>query len=167
MNVTGVVSCTASLSVLLVYLYSKEVNSKAYNSVIACVCLCDFFSCFGGALGMTKDGSFLCWVQAIATTYFPVAGVFWTTLVVRLTTTFCSHFVLLYSRIFPFEIGIYNPQNSSLNRKSTTFAEKYVYCLLASASAFSSFASHDEYLRKRWRRIRLVLHRRYTRLSEM
>ena len=31
MNVIGTLSCTASLSVLLVYIYSNEVNNKAYG----------------------------------------------------------------------------------------------------------------------------------------
>ncbi len=63
MHVVAAVSCLSSFSVLIVYLSCKEINKKSYNTIISFVCLCDLFSCMGGGIGLSRDGTVACWIQ--------------------------------------------------------------------------------------------------------
>ena len=82
MHFTAGCSCIASLSVLLVYSCCPKVKDKTAYSIAALICFCDFFSSLGMSVGLCVDGSVQCFIQAILTNYFPLAGVFWVTVLV-------------------------------------------------------------------------------------
>jgi hypothetical protein len=83
MTICGSISCLGSGFVIIFYLSNYHTLHKSiYNTVIYYMCICDFFSSLGGSFGYVQEGTFLCDLQAILTNVFPLASVFWLTILI-------------------------------------------------------------------------------------
>lgn len=80
MQICASLSAAASFVIVVVYNMNGHLQKVSFNKIIYFICSCDLFASLGMALGHPRDDSTKCWVQAIVTNIFPVAGVFWTTI---------------------------------------------------------------------------------------
>jgi hypothetical protein len=74
-------SLFASFLVIFLYLTSYDLRKTTFHTIIACVCLCDFFTSIGLLVGFPEKDTFACWIQALLINIFPVSSVFWITLI--------------------------------------------------------------------------------------
>jgi hypothetical protein len=81
MQIIASVSCCASLFIIFMFYKYPELNKIELSRLVNMICICDLFGSIGMALGHPEDGSTRCIIQAILTNIFPIAGVFWTTLI--------------------------------------------------------------------------------------
>jgi hypothetical protein len=85
MHVIGSLSCFGSMSMIIVLLHSDDLRrNNLYKRVIFFIAVCDLFGGLAASLGLLHDKTSLCWFQAIMTNIFPLAGVFWTTVLAYL-----------------------------------------------------------------------------------
>ena len=94
--VISAISCFSSLCVITTYLFFPNLQKKLHTTLIFYVSLCDFFANLGSSIGQPKNGTIGCWIQALLTTYFYTAGLFWVTAV-------CY---VLYSLVFHGEVNL-------------------------------------------------------------
>ena len=88
--VVSVISASSSLAVVGTYALFKRLHGRLHIKLIVWMSVCDFFANVGSAIGEPEDGTVACWIQALLTTYFYTATLFWATFVTY----------LLYSLIF-------------------------------------------------------------------
>jgi hypothetical protein len=81
MQSVACVSCCASLFIIFMFIRYPELKKIELSRLVNLICICDLFGSIGMALGQPEDGSTRCIIQAILTNIFPIAGVFWTTLI--------------------------------------------------------------------------------------
>ncbi len=81
MRLASSISLFCCILVMIVYSFSKKIRLKSYNKIIFYIALCDSLSSLGGLLGISKNGTFQCSIQTILTNIFPLAGIFWTTVI--------------------------------------------------------------------------------------
>ena len=84
MHVLGAVSGIGSLFMIVALLRDRNMKITLYSRVVLYMACCDFIGAISYSFGLVKDRSPLCWVQAIMTNVFPVAGIFWTTILAYL-----------------------------------------------------------------------------------
>lgn len=81
MIISGGISCFFCFLAILVYLSSHNLQKKSHNKIIFYIALCEFFSAIGGLLGISQNNTFKCSLQSFLTNYFPLASIFWTTVI--------------------------------------------------------------------------------------
>ena len=81
MRIASSISCFASCLAILVYLNSIPIQKKSHNQIIFNIAISELFSAIGGCLGISRNGTFKCWIQVFLTNYFPLTCIFWTTVI--------------------------------------------------------------------------------------
>lgn len=81
MRVASLLSIVGSISILIKYFRNPILQRKAVNKIICFVAVCDFFFSLGALIGRPKDGTWSCWIQSAATSYFSLVAIFWTTII--------------------------------------------------------------------------------------
>lgn len=81
MRLLSSISCLACLTVMGLYLRYEPISRKSYNRLIFYIAISDFFSAVGGLFGMSKNGTWNCFLQSFLTNYFPLASIFWTVVI--------------------------------------------------------------------------------------
>jgi hypothetical protein len=75
------ISCLACLLVMWLYLFYESISKKSYNQLIYYIAISDFFSAVGGLFGISKNGTWNCFIQSFLTNYFPLTSIFWTVVI--------------------------------------------------------------------------------------
>jgi hypothetical protein len=67
--------------VIVLYLFYESISKKSYNQLIYFIAISDFFSAVGGLFGISKNGTWNCFIQSFLTNYFPLTSIFWTVVI--------------------------------------------------------------------------------------
>jgi hypothetical protein len=81
LRIISAISCASSSLVLFLYLSSFDLQKTTFHKIIFYVCFCDFCSSVGFMIGFPLENSLACWFQALLINIFPVASVFWVTVI--------------------------------------------------------------------------------------
>jgi hypothetical protein len=80
----SILSCFASLFIILIYITESQFQKKVHCSAIFYLSVSNFLFSLGGSFGLVKDRSILCTAQFLLTNIFPLVGFFWTFYIVFL-----------------------------------------------------------------------------------
>lgn len=75
-SVISIIIC--AFTIFLYYKYPR-MQQKSLYTVVNYMCFCCIFTSIGIALGLPRNGTFKCYLQAFLTNVFPLATIFWTT----------------------------------------------------------------------------------------
>jgi hypothetical protein len=81
LRIVAGISCLFSSLVLFLYVTSYELQKTTFHQIIFYVCLCDFISSIGLMIGFPQEDTLACWFQGLIINIFPVASVFWVTVI--------------------------------------------------------------------------------------
>lgn len=78
---TACLSILGCMIILVLYHGNTKIQKKKINALVSTIAACDLFAALGVCIGEPHDGTPSCWIQSMATSYFPLVSVFLTTLI--------------------------------------------------------------------------------------
>jgi hypothetical protein len=81
MRIASSLSLVSCFLVIVVFNSSAKLQKRSYNKIIFFIALSDMLCAVGGMLGISRNGTFRCAIQTILTNLFPLASIFWTTVI--------------------------------------------------------------------------------------
>lgn len=90
-SIASSVCCGLISSVLVHHIYTSGSRYRTTNLIVLYIFISDMLSSVGTSFGPVSSGTYECWIQGFLTNIFPLASIFWTTLLISKIFKYLQH----------------------------------------------------------------------------